>query len=155
MSEHDKKLKLELGGMTCANCALKIEKQLNKQPGVTKAVVNLGLGNAFISYNGQTIQTSDLIQSVEDLGYRANLSRIELQVEETITENQAAQINTSISNMEGVKSAHVNYKTGIAHVEYNSEEITPKIIINTMNKSISNLNICIHISLKFNIFIFF
>ncbi len=133
-SQKEKKLKLDLGGMTCATCALKIEKQLNKQPGVSKAVVNFGLESAFIDFDPNTIKPVDLIEAVKDIGYKANLSRIELQVEGLNNEEQANQVREEISKLNGINSAFVNYQTGLARVEYNSEEITPKDIINTIKK---------------------
>lgn len=129
-----KKLKLDLGGMTCATCALKIEKQLNSQPGVQKATVNFGTENALIDYDPSIIKPYDLMKSVGEIGYRANLSRVELQIEGISSEEEANKIKSTISRLEGINSAYVNYKTGLTHVEYNSEEITTKEIMNSIRK---------------------
>ena len=69
-----------------------------------------------------------------DIGYKANLSRLELQVEGLENEGQANQINSEVSTLNGVNNIHVNYQTGLARVEYNSEEVTPKEIINVIKK---------------------
>ncbi|MEK3997124.1 heavy metal translocating P-type ATPase [Psychrobacillus sp. FSL W7-1493] len=58
-------------GMTCAACATRIEKGLNKLEGVSFANVNLALENATIEYNPSQINVSDIIARVEKLGYGA------------------------------------------------------------------------------------
>ena len=35
IQQHDRDVELVIGGMTCASCAARIEKKLNKMPGVT------------------------------------------------------------------------------------------------------------------------
>jgi cation transport ATPase len=46
-----KKIVLNIGGMSCINCARAIEKALNKLNGVTQATVNLAAEKAIIDYN--------------------------------------------------------------------------------------------------------
>jgi Cu+-exporting ATPase len=62
---------LQLIGMTCAACANRIEKGLNKLPGVSKATVNFALETARVEYFPDALTTEDIIQKVEKLGYRA------------------------------------------------------------------------------------
>lgn len=58
-------------GMTCANCSARIEKELNEQPGVMSATVNLATEKASVKYTDTT--TGRLIKSVENIGYGAIL----------------------------------------------------------------------------------
>lgn len=62
---------LEIGGMTCAACAARVEKGLNKLPGVTKAAVNLALETAHIMYVPADVTVPEMIAKVRSLGYRA------------------------------------------------------------------------------------
>lgn len=62
----------DIVGMTCAACATRIEKGLNKLEGV-KASVNLALETAHIEYNPSMVNTADMIKKVEQLGYKAKL----------------------------------------------------------------------------------
>ncbi|MFJ8064060.1 heavy metal translocating P-type ATPase [Psychrobacillus sp. NPDC096426] len=59
-------------GMTCAACATRIEKGLNKMEGVTIAYVNLALENATVEYNPSQVSVGDIIEKVEKLGYGAH-----------------------------------------------------------------------------------
>ncbi|MFM9630744.1 heavy metal translocating P-type ATPase [Streptomyces galilaeus] len=62
-------VELSIGGMTCASCAARIEKKLNRIDGVT-ATVNYATEKAKISYP-DGIGVADLITTVEKTGYTA------------------------------------------------------------------------------------
>ena len=62
-------VELAIGGMTCASCAARIEKKLNRMDGVT-ATVNYATEKAKISYSGD-VSVGDLIATVEATGYTA------------------------------------------------------------------------------------
>ena len=64
-------IELEISGMTCASCAIRIEKKLNKLDGVT-AMVNLATETAHVSFPG-AVTVADLIAAVERTGYTAAL----------------------------------------------------------------------------------
>jgi Cu+-exporting ATPase len=64
-------VELSLGGMTCASCAARIEKRLNKLDGV-EATVNYALERAAVTFD-PTVSTSDLVAAVEAIGYRATI----------------------------------------------------------------------------------
>jgi Cu+-exporting ATPase len=64
-------ISLELEGMTCASCAARIEKQLNRLDGVD-ASVNLATEQASVRYDGERVSVDDLVRAVESAGYRAS-----------------------------------------------------------------------------------
>ncbi|MFJ8741052.1 heavy metal translocating P-type ATPase [Embleya sp. NPDC127516] len=64
-------IELSIGGMTCASCAMRIEKRLNKLDGVT-ATVNYATEKAKVTYAGD-IAPTDLVAQVEAAGYTAEL----------------------------------------------------------------------------------
>ncbi|MGW0564501.1 heavy metal translocating P-type ATPase [Streptomyces sp. NPDC003016] len=63
-------VELAIGGMTCASCAARIEKKLNRMDGV-EATVNYATEKAKVSYRGDDISVADLIATVEATGYTA------------------------------------------------------------------------------------
>jgi len=71
-------VQLQLEGMTCAACANRIEKGLNKLPGV-KASVNFALETATVEYTPGEINVSDMQSKVKQLGYTALLKQEEAQ----------------------------------------------------------------------------
>jgi cation-transporting ATPase V/Cu+-exporting ATPase len=54
-------------GMTCASCAVRIERVLGKQAGVESAVVNYPNAEAVVSFTGTAVE--DLVSAIERLGY--------------------------------------------------------------------------------------
>lgn len=65
-------LDLELSGMTCAACANRIEKKLNRLDGVT-ATVNYATEKANVSFDPSVASPEALIAAVESIGYGALL----------------------------------------------------------------------------------
>ncbi|UUU36028.1 heavy metal translocating P-type ATPase [Streptomyces sp. CA-210063] len=62
-------VELSIGGMTCASCAARVEKKLNRMEGVT-ATVNYATEKAKVSY-ADDVSVRDLIATVEATGYTA------------------------------------------------------------------------------------
>ena len=67
-------VELEIGGMTCASCANRIERKLNKLDGV-EATVNYATEAASVSFDPTSVSVDDLISTVEATGYHAALPR--------------------------------------------------------------------------------
>ncbi|HMV21077.1 MAG TPA: heavy metal translocating P-type ATPase [Rhodocyclaceae bacterium] len=74
-------IELSVGGMTCAACAARIEKQLNRLPGV-EAAVNLAAEKAHIRYVPGLAETESLLRTVERAGFTATVSNDESRLEE-------------------------------------------------------------------------
>ncbi|UQA93170.1 heavy metal translocating P-type ATPase [Streptomyces halobius] len=69
----EQRVELEIGGMTCASCAVRIEKKLNRMAGVT-ATVNYATEKAQVAVaEGSEVNAADLIATVERTGYTAAL----------------------------------------------------------------------------------
>lgn len=64
-------VELSIGGMTCASCAARIEKKLNRMDGVT-ATVNYATEKAKVAY-ADGVAPDDLVATVEATGYTAAL----------------------------------------------------------------------------------
>jgi len=59
---------LPITGMTCGSCAARIERTLNRLPGV-EATVNYATERARVTYDPGTVTPDDLVAAVEDVGY--------------------------------------------------------------------------------------
>jgi Cu+-exporting ATPase len=70
-AEPEVRVQLALEGMTCASCATRIERKLNKLDGV-EATVNYATEQAAVSYDPALTEVEDLIRAVEEAGYRAS-----------------------------------------------------------------------------------
>jgi len=65
------RVELAIGGMTCASCAARIEKRLNKLDGVT-ATVNYSTEKARVDF-ADSVTAAELVATVEKAGYTATL----------------------------------------------------------------------------------
>ena len=70
------RLELPIEGMTCASCATRIEKRLNKLDGV-EATVNYATENAAVDFDPLRVAPQDLIAAIEAAGYHATLTEPE------------------------------------------------------------------------------
>ncbi len=66
------KVEFAIIGMTCAACAARIEKGLQKLPGVYAANVNLATEKAVVEYNGSELTITEMQAKVKQLGYEAH-----------------------------------------------------------------------------------
>jgi Cu+-exporting ATPase len=64
-------IRFAVGGMTCSACANRIEKALNKLPGVTEASINLSTELASVSTVAGSLTPDALFKTVEATGYTA------------------------------------------------------------------------------------
>lgn len=70
METQSSSTELQLIGMSCVNCAGKIEKTLNGLPGVT-ASVNFATEKAQVSLGDSPLTVENLIKTIQELGYQA------------------------------------------------------------------------------------
>lgn len=68
---------LDVSGMTCANCALRIEKGLSKLPGVKSATVNFALETATVTYDENQCLLPQITEKIAQLGYSATEQKSE------------------------------------------------------------------------------
>src|SRR6478609_3050623 len=69
-------VELALDGMTCAACAARIEKTLNRLPGVD-AAVNFATESAHVDYDREHVDTAALLAAVAKAGYAAHVRKDE------------------------------------------------------------------------------
>lgn len=69
MEKDTKKLELQIDGISCQACVAKIERKLSKTNGVEKALVNISNNMANIDYNEKEIKASEIMETIEKLGY--------------------------------------------------------------------------------------
>jgi Cu+-exporting ATPase len=70
--ETPSRVELEIGGMTCASCAARVEKKLNEVDGAS-ANVNYATELASVAYDQEQVRLPDLVRAVEAAGYTAAL----------------------------------------------------------------------------------
>ncbi|HUK85698.1 MAG TPA: heavy metal translocating P-type ATPase [Candidatus Acidoferrum sp.] len=122
--EKNKKITLNIGGMSCINCAHTIEKELAKLKGVTQATVNLAAEQALIVYNPDLITQKTIENVITDSGYHVIHEKIVLQIGGMSCVNCAKTIEKALGNREGIYNAVVNFAAESVSVEYNPQQIS-------------------------------
>ncbi len=114
----EKEVVLPVTGMTCANCALTIERSLGKTQGVKGAKVNLASEKAVISYDPSLVGGDGLVGSIREAGYDVATARIDLPITGMTCANCVHNVERALKKVEGVLKAEVNLATEKASVEY-------------------------------------
>ncbi|CAM3467907.1 heavy metal translocating P-type ATPase [Marinicrinis lubricantis] len=129
-----KQSSLQITGMTCAACANRIEKGLNKLEGVKEANVNFAMERATITYDPTVMDLSKMEQSIQKLGYGTAKETIDLQLSGMTCAACANKIEKSLNKLPGVTNATVNFAMETAHVEYSPTEVTVADMQNQVEK---------------------
>ncbi len=115
----EKNIRLPITGMTCANCAMNIERNLKKLSGVKKTNVNFASEQAAISFDPDVIQVQDIIEKIHNTGYGVAHATVEFPVTGMTCANCALTIERTLKKkVLGVVQASVNFATERAHVKY-------------------------------------
>ncbi|WP_394809209.1 heavy metal translocating P-type ATPase [Nitrosomonas sp.] len=111
-----KKIELPIEGMTCAACAARIEKNLNKLAGV-QAVVNFANEKAHVNYDENQIKADALISAIEKSGFHIAPQSVQLQLHKMTCAACAGHIEKALNKLPGV-TATVNVATETAKVNF-------------------------------------
>lgn len=124
MSIEVKEASIQITGMTCAACATRIEKGLNKMEGVEQATVNLALEKSAIKYDPSKLNEADFEKKIEALGYGVVKQKAEFDITGMTCAACSTRIEKGLNKMEGIASANVNLALEKATIEFNPSEVT-------------------------------
>lgn len=130
-----------LSGMSCAACAARIEKGLNKVPGVAQATVNFAVEKATVEFDPQAVTEEMIEETVKNLGYEvirektSSEAHINLKITGMSCAACSARIEKVLNKMDGVQNAGVNLAGETASVTYDSAKVKAADII----KAVENL----------------
>ena len=110
------RLDLPLAGMTCAACAARIEKSLNKLPGVV-ANVNFAAESAQVTFQPELNSPAAVVESIKRAGYSVPVQTAEFQIYGMTCVACAARIEKALNKLEGVEAA-VNFASETARIRY-------------------------------------
>jgi len=115
----DKIITIPLTGMSCANCALAVERTVKKVPGVKAASVNFATEQASLSFDPDLVQIEKLVEKIQDAGYGVAKATVDIPVTGMTCANCAMTIERTLKKkVPGVVNASVNFASERASVEY-------------------------------------
>ncbi|MGQ0601873.1 MAG: heavy metal translocating P-type ATPase [Anaerolineales bacterium] len=113
-----KQLTLPITGMTCANCAATIERNLNKLPTAQHVNVNLASERATLEFDPASLALPDVIARIEKAGYGVAVGEASIPLKRLADDNDAHRLEKALAKLEGVRSASVSFATEKALVKY-------------------------------------
>ena len=113
-----KSVTLPVTGMTCANCATTIERNVRKLPGVSVANVNLANEKLTVAFDPAQLDERGIMTRVERIGYGIPTGKIELPITGLRDNSDALALEKALSRQNGVLAATVSYGTERAALEY-------------------------------------
>lgn len=122
------KQQFKISGMTCANCALTIEKGVRRIPGVKSAAVNFASEKLSMELDPALVTEKDILARIEDLGYGAKHEeeeegRRQFKVSGMTCANCALAIEKKLTATPGVHTASVNFANEVVTVDYDPQII--------------------------------
>jgi Cu+-exporting ATPase len=75
---------IPVSGMTCAACSARVQRALERVPGVTTANVNLMTGSATVEFDTETVTPEHLVEAIRATGYAAELPTADESLEEVL-----------------------------------------------------------------------
>lgn len=130
MLTKSKQSTVQIQGMTCAACAVRIEKGLKKMEGVLDASINLASEKAKVSYDPDQVSIADVEKKVDSLGYGVVREKVELDISGMTCAACATRIEKGLSKLDGVWKANVNLALETATVQYSPSHIALADILN-------------------------
>jgi len=127
------RIELPVEGMTCAACSARLEKMLNRMPGVA-AGVNLAAEKAQIDYDENQTSPADLVQTIHKAGFKVPPQQVELELEGMTCAACAARIEKSLNKLEGVE-ASVNFASEKARIAVAPGAASVAELIAAVNKA--------------------
>lgn len=92
--ERVREIVIKIGGMSCASCAMRIEKALRSIDGVKSATVNFAMESATVRYDPGLVSILDLRKAITDLGYTVVS---EEEVDRSVEEMRKARLRMMIA----------------------------------------------------------
>ena len=128
----EQKQQFKISGMTCANCALTIEKGFKAMPGVKTVAVNFASEKLSVEIDPNVVKEEDLLAKIKDLGYGAHREdsggKQQFKVSGMTCTNCALTIEKKLKGTAGVQNATVNFASETVTVEFDTGLVNMKKI---------------------------
>ncbi|HHV55162.1 MAG TPA: copper-translocating P-type ATPase [Firmicutes bacterium] len=115
------RITLDLGGMSCASCAVRIEKALAEVPGVRAASVNFAAEKAAVEFDPEQVDVHALVDAVKDTGYSVRTRTRQVGIVGMSCASCVARIEEALRELPAVQKVNVNLATERATIEYVGE----------------------------------
>jgi Cu+-exporting ATPase len=113
-----KNIDIGIRGMTCAACAMRVERALGKLKGVAAARVNLAAESGHVEYDPQLARPQDIAASIAEAGYTPVVEQIEFPVRGMSCASCVGRVERALHGLPGVIEARANLAAESVRVRY-------------------------------------
>ena len=118
--EQTKRTVLKIGGMHCAGCVNSIQKSVSEVSGVSKVEVNLATEKATLEFDQTKVKFDSIEKAIEEIGYKVVYEKLTFKLGGVSDSTDAERLEQKLHQLDGIKSASVNYGSSQVNIEYNS-----------------------------------
>ena len=111
--------RLDITGMSCANCSAAVEQALGALDGVDTANANYATDEATVEYAPEAVSLAAIYDAISEAGYGAVSETVSIGITDMSCANCADSNAEALETLPGVIDADVNYATDEAQVRYN------------------------------------
>ncbi len=128
-------LKLPVQGMTCAACSARLEKVLNRLPGIREARVSLATENVTLDLDAAGCGVEDVVSAIGKAGFAVPTELIELDISGMTCAACSTRLEKVLGRLPGVELAAVNLATEKAAITIHSGAITQEDLIAAVGRA--------------------
>jgi len=111
--------RMDVQGMSCANCSATIEDALSALDGVAEANANFATDEASVTYDPASVSLASIYDAVADAGYDPVDETVTITITDMSCANCSQTVHDALLDTAGVIEADVNFATDEARVRYN------------------------------------
>jgi Cu+-exporting ATPase len=95
-------------GMSCANCAANIERNVSKLPGVKTVSVDLASEKLHVTFDDKEVSEANIIDTVHNIGFGITTGKLDLLLIGLQDQNDASLLEKNLKNLPGIARVSVN-----------------------------------------------
>ncbi|MFB6079753.1 MAG: HAD-IC family P-type ATPase [Haloferacaceae archaeon] len=117
--------RIDVRGMSCANCSRTIADAVGALDGVSEATFNFATDEGTVAYDPDVVSLAEIYAAVEDAGYEPVSETTTVGVTDMSCANCSKTVGDALERTPGVLAADVNFATDEARVTYDPAEADP------------------------------
>ncbi|MDS0300660.1 HAD-IC family P-type ATPase [Halogeometricum sp. S1BR25-6] len=130
-----RKSRIDMQGMSCANCSQTVSGAVESLDGVTEANVNFATDEGTVEYDPDVVSLGDIYAAIEEAGYDPVAETTTIGITDMSCANCSETVQGALERTPGVVSADVNFATDEAQVTYNPAEATLSDLYDAIEES--------------------
>ncbi|KTG10286.1 ATPase P [Haloprofundus marisrubri] len=123
MSE-TQRVRIEVRGMSCANCSSTVTSAVEELDGIEEVNVNYATDEGTVEYDPDEVSLAEVYDAIERSGYDPVAEEMNVGITDMTCSNCVQTVERAVGDLSGVLSVDANYATDEATVRYNPEAVS-------------------------------